>query len=106
MNRNTYLCSATVSDVFNTLADAFMTFRDEFDGAQFKSTQHTEELIMMGISHHRVVANPEILPIIREIIRIVVSEPTFYTKWTVDDIEYFSEQLELNFDTDDEEFPF
>ena len=46
MTTNTYLCSAIVSEIFNNMANAFMAYRDEFDGSQYRNNQHIEDVIM------------------------------------------------------------
>ena len=105
MTTKTYLCSAIVSDIFQTLANAFMAYRDQFDGSQYKNNQHLEDSIMNVIFQNHIVTNSDYLPVIRELIGVVVSEPLLYAEWTEDDFEFFSEQMKFDFDDISEDFP-
>ena len=102
---NTYLCSAVISDIFSSLANAFLLYRDEIDGAQYRNNQHIEDAIMNVVLQNQVINEPSYLPLIRELIGVVVSEPLLYTEWIEDDFDFFSEQMRLDFDDKGEEFP-
>lgn len=102
MTTNTYLCSAIVSDIFYNLANAFMAYRDEFDGSQYRNNQHIEDAIMNVILRNQIVANPAYFPLIRELIGVVLSEPGLYAEWTEADIDFFSGQMNFEFEKDDE----
>lgn len=106
MTTKTYLCSAIVSDIFQNLANAFMAYRDEFDGSQYRNNQHVEDSIMNVILQNHIVSNPRYFPLIRELIGVVLSEPELYAEWTEDDVEFFSRQCEFDFDESKEEFSF
>ncbi len=106
MTTNTYLCSAIVSEIFNNMANAFMAYRDELDGSQYRNNQHIEDVIMNVILQNHIVSNPAYFPVIRELIGVVLSEPEFYAEWTEDDLDFFSKQMKLDFHTGErEEFP-
>ena len=102
MTTNTYLCSAIVSDIFQNLANAFMAYRDEFDGSQYRNNQHVEDSIMNVILQNHIVSNPRYFPLIRELIGVVLSEPELYAEWTDDDIDFFSGQMSFDFGKNDE----
>ncbi len=102
---NTYLCSAIISDIFSSLANAFLLYRDEIDGAQYRNNQHIEDAIMNVVLQNQVINEPSYLPLIRELIGVVVSEPLLYTVWIEDDFDFFSEQMRFDFDDKGEEFP-
>ena len=98
MTTNTYLCSAIVSDIFYNLATAFEAYRGEFDGSQYRNNQHIEDDIMNVIQQNHIVSNPAYFPVIRELIGVVLSEPEFYAEWTEDDIDFFSGQMNFEFE--------
>ena len=102
MTTKTYLCSAIVSDIFQNLANAFMAYRDEFDGSQYRNNQHVEDSIMNVILQNHIVSNPRYFPLIRELIGVVLSEPELYAEWTDDDIDFFSGQMSFDFGKNDE----
>ena len=102
MTTNTYLCSAIVSDIFYNLANAFEAYRDEFDGSQYRNNQHMEDTIMNVIMKNHIVANPAYFPVIRELIGVVLSEPELYAEWTEDDLDFFSGQMNFEFEKGDE----
>jgi len=102
---NTYLCSAVISDIFGSLANAFLLFRDDIDGAQYRNNQHIEDSIMNVVLQNQVITDPSYLPLIRELVGVVVSEPLLYAEWTEDDFEFFSEQMTFDFDDISEDFP-
>jgi hypothetical protein len=79
-----------------------MAYRDEFDGSQYRNNQHIEDAIMNVILQNHIVSNPAHLPLIREIIGVVLSEPELYTEWTEDDIDFFSGQMNFKFEKGDE----
>lgn len=105
MNDKTYLCSAIVSEIFSTLGRAFMNYRDEFDGCQYRDNSHLEDAIMNVIMRNHIISDPMYFPLIRELIGTVINEPALFAEWTSDDDRYFSEQLEFCY-MEDEEFPF
>lgn len=102
MTTKTYLCSAIVSDIFQNLANAFMAYRDEFDGSQYRNNQHVEDSIMNVILQNHIVSNPRYFPLIRELIGVVLSEPELYAEWTDDDVDFFSGQMSFDFGKSDE----
>ena len=102
MTTKTYLCSAIVSDIFQNLANAFMAYRDEFDGSQYRNNQHVEDSIMNVILQNHIVSNPRYFPLIRELIGAVLSEPELYAEWTDDDIDFFSGQMSFDFGKNEE----
>ncbi|MFC3201673.1 hypothetical protein ACFOEW_07580 [Alteromonas oceani] len=102
MTTKTYLCSAIVSDIFQNLANAFMAYRDEFDGSQYRNNQHVEDSIMNVILQNHIVSNPRYFPLIRELIGVVLSEPELYAEWTEDDVEFFSGQMSFDFGKNEE----
>jgi hypothetical protein len=102
---NTYLCSAVISDIFSSLANAFLLYRDEIDESQYRNNQHIEDSIINVVLQYQVITEPSYLPLIRELIVAVVSEPLLYAEWTEDDFEFFSEQMTFDFDDIGEDFP-
>ncbi len=102
---NTYLCSAVISDIFSSLTNAFLLYRDEIDGAQYRNSQHIEDSIMNVVLQNQVTTDPSYLPLIRELVGVVVSEPLLHAEWTEDDFEFFSEQMKFDFDDISEDFP-
>lgn len=102
MTTKTYLCSAIVSDIFQNLANAFMAYRDEFDGSQYRNNQHVEDSIMNVILQNHIVSNPRYFPLIRELIGVVLSEPELYAEWTDDDVDFFSGQMSFDFGKNEE----
>lgn len=61
--------------------------------------------IVSDIFQNHIVTNSDYLPVIRELIGVVVSEPLLYAEWTEDDFEFFSEQMKFDFDDISEDFP-
>lgn len=102
MTEKTYLCSVIVSEIFLSLGNAFMTFRDNLDGCQYRNNEHLEDMIMNILMQNNVISDPAYLPLIRELIGAAISEPALYADWTLDDEEFFSEQLHLDLSGYDE----
>lgn len=53
---------------------------------------------MNVILQNHIVSNPAYFPVIRELIGVVLSEPEFYAEWTEDDIDFFSGQMNFEFE--------
>lgn len=48
------------------------------------------------------MSNPAYFPVIRELIGVVLSEPELYAEWTEDDLDFFSGQMNFEFEKGDE----